>query len=257
MEKAGIDKAIVFGVDWGIPLGEPKIAISDYNKYIADTAKDYPDKLIPFFSIDPRRSNAPALFEKALTTWEMRGLKLHPSTGYFPDGEDCYKLFKIADQYNVPVITHSGYIMGLKGRTARPGYFDAPTSDFPDLLFSFAHLNGGNIDELLNIMFMKPNIFCDISAHGQILMANSPPDFYRQLRYTMNLQGVSTRVMFGSDWPITASLMSLANWVQSIKNLEDPKVTTLLEPLGYRRFKSKEIKQILGTNAIDFLKLKA
>ncbi|MFX1450980.1 MAG: amidohydrolase family protein [Promethearchaeota archaeon] len=253
METARIDKTIIFPLDWGLALGEPKNSIIDYNKFIADAAKEYSDKFIPFFSIDPRRPNAEKLFEKALTTWEMKGLKLHPSTGYLPDSEDCYKLFKIADDYKVPIITHSGYIMGLKGRTARPEYFDAPTTDFPKLRFSFAHLFFGNVDELVPLMFMKPNIYCDISAHGQILMMNSPPDLYRQLRYAMNHEGVSSRVMFGSDWPITASIMSLAKWVETIENLKSQKVSDILDKYGYHRFKNKEINQILGLNASKFL----
>jgi len=255
MGEAGIDKAVVYGVDWGLALGEPKIAIQEYNKFIAENAKDYSDKLIPFFTIDPRRAGAAELFEKALTTWEMKGLKLHPSTGYMPDGEDCYKLYRIADQYKVPIITHSGYIMGLKGRTARPEYFDGPTSDFPNLKFSFAHLNFGNVAELVGMMFMKPNTYCDISAHGQILMMNSPPDLYRELRFVMNFEGVSERVMLGSDWPITVNIMTLARWVETIKNLKSDKVTALLENLGYKRFREKEINQILGKNAANFLKL--
>ncbi|NVM01184.1 MAG: amidohydrolase family protein [Candidatus Helarchaeota archaeon] len=255
MEEAKIDKSIIYPVDWGLALGEPKISINDYNKFIADAAKDSPDKLIPFFSIDPRRANAEKLFEKALTTWEMKGLKLHPSTGYLPDGKECYKLYKIADEYKVPIITHSGFIMGLKGRTARPEYFDAPTTDFPEVLFSFAHLNFGKVDELVAMMFMKPNIYCDISAHGQILMVNSPPDFYRQLRFAMNHEGVSPRVMFGSDWPITNNLMSLSKWVETIENLKNQKVSDILDKYGYRRFRNKEIKQILGINASKFLSL--
>ncbi|HUX98756.1 MAG TPA: amidohydrolase family protein [Candidatus Deferrimicrobium sp.] len=256
MDEAGIDKAVVFGVDWGIPLGEAKIPINDYNKFIAETAKQYPDRLIPFFTIDPRRDKASDLFEKALTTWEMKGLKLHPSTGYLPDGEKCYKLYEIADRYHVPIITHSGYIIGLKGRTARPEYFDAPTTDFPNIKLSFAHLNFGNIDDLVSMMFMKPTIYTDISGHGQILMMNSPPDFYRQLRFTLNHEGVSDRVMFGSDWPSTSNIMPLSKWVKTINDLSDPKVTTILENLGYRRFRSKEIKQVLGTNVEHFLKEK-
>ncbi|MHA1277489.1 MAG: amidohydrolase family protein [Candidatus Helarchaeota archaeon] len=256
MEKAGIDKTIVFGVDWGIPLGEPKINIEEFNKYVADSALEYPDKLVPFFTIDPRRKNAPEIFEEYLTKWEMKGLKLHPSTGYFPDGTPCYELYKIAFEYRVPIITHMGYIIGLKGKTARPEYFDAPTTDFPMLKFSFAHLNYGNIDELTGMMFMKPNIYCDISAHGQILMMNSPPDFYRQLRFVMNFEGVSSRIMFGSDWPITENIFSLARWVEIVRNLSNPKVSTLLENLGYKKFRSKEIRDILGKNAVQFLEMK-
>ena len=86
--------------------------MEDLNKFIADNAKEYSDKFIPFFTIDPRRPNATKMFETALTKWEMKGLKLHPTTGYYPDGEECCKLFEIADKYQVPVITHTGYLTG-------------------------------------------------------------------------------------------------------------------------------------------------
>ncbi len=254
MDGAGIDKAVVFGVDWGLALGEPKIPIEEFNKYIADSAKEYSDKLIAFFTIDPRRPKAPELFEKALTTWEMKGLKLHPTTGYHPDGEKTYELYKIAENYQVPVTTHIGYTIALKGRTAQVEYFDAPTTDFPSIDFNFAHFNDGDTEVLVNMMFMKPNIYCDISAYGQILMMNSPPDFYRQLRFAMNHGGVSARVMFGSDWPMTNNALPLAKWVSTIQNLTDPKITTILEKYGYRKFKNKEIKQILGKNAEQFMK---
>lgn len=256
MEEAGIDKAIVFGVDWGLALGEPKIQIHDFNKFVADAAKEYPDKFIPFFTIDPRRPNASQELEMALTTWEMKGLKLHPSTGYLPDSEECYELYKIADQYQVPIITHTGYIIGLKGRTARPEYFDGPTTDFPNIRLSFAHLNFGGIDELIGMMFMKPNVYCDISAHGQILIMNSPSDLYRQLRFVMNHEGCSNRVMFGSDWPTTSNIMPLSKWVETIKNLQGEKVSNLMENWGYKRFRNKEIDQILGKNAVNFLNMR-
>ncbi len=256
IEAASIDKSIIFGVDWGLALGEPKIPINEYNKFIADSAKEHPSTLIPFFTIDPRRPKADDLFEKALTKWEMKGLKLHPSTGYLPDGEDCYKLFKIANEYEVPIVTHTGYIIGLKGRTARPEYFDAPTTDFPHLQFSFAHLNYGSVNDLVEMMFMKPNTYCDISAHGQISIMNSPADFYRQLRFAMNHEGVSSRVMFGSDWPTVSNIMSLAKWVETIKNLNDQKISEILNKFGYAKFKNKEINQILGKNAVKFLNLK-
>lgn len=255
MDEANIDKAIVFGNDWGLLLGEAKISINDFNIFIADAAKDYPDKLIPFFTIDPRRPKAEELFETALTKWEMKGLKLHPTTGFHPDGEECYNLFEIANRYNVPIITHMGYIVGLKGRTARPEYFDSPTTDFPDLLFSFAHLNYGGIDDLVGMMFAKSNVYCDISAHGQILMMNSPTDFYRQLRFVMNHQGCSARVMLGSDWPSTTNIMTLSKWVETIQNLKNEKVSEILDKLGYNKFKNKEIDQILGKNATKFLSL--
>jgi len=254
MDEAGIDKAVVFGVDWGLALGEPKTSIKNYNKYIAKATKEYPDRLIGFFTIDPRRENALELFEKAISDWGMKGLKLHPTTGFLIDGQESRAILEKAIELDVPVISHLGYILALKGYLAKPKYFDLITTDYPELKISLAHLNYGEVDDLLSLMFSKTNVFCDISAHGQILVMNSPPDFYRQLRYFMNFEGVKDRVMFGTDWPMTSNIMSLKKWVETIEDLGNEKITQILNNLGYKKFKKSEISKILYKNAERFLK---
>ncbi|TFF88761.1 MAG: hypothetical protein EU549_02385 [Promethearchaeota archaeon] len=253
MDEAGIDKTVVFGVDWGLALGEPKVSIMDYNKYVADASKEYPDKLIGFFTIDPRRKNAINLFEKAIYKWEMKGLKIHPSTGYLINGPEVRNLFEKALEFKIPIISHLGYLIGLKGYLAKPMFFDEISTDYPELKISLAHLNYGEIDDLLSLMFSKSNIYCDFCAHGQILMMNSPVDFYKQIRYFMNFEGVKDKVMFGSDWPMTSNIMSLKDWVDTVKNLRSEKITNLLDHLGYKKFKNSEIKRMLGKNAQNFL----
>ena len=254
MNEAGIDKSVVFGVDWGLALGEPKISIEAFNKYIANACKNYPDRLIGFFTIDPRRKKAVDLFEKAIIKWDMKGLKLHPTTGYFLNGTEARDLFKKAEELSVPVISHLGYIISLKGYLARPHYFDEISSDFPELRISLAHMNYGEVDDLLNLMFCKANVFCDISAHGQILTLYSPADFYRQLKYFMNFSGVQDKTMFGSDWPMVTNIMSLKNWVNTIKDLRNDEISKILDNYGYENFFSSDIENILGRNAQRFLK---
>jgi hypothetical protein len=253
MDQAGIDKTVVFGVDWGLALGEPEVKINDYNKYIVKSCEKYPDRLIPFFTIDPRREKASQLLETAIKDWGMKGLKLHPSTGYDINGPKALEIFNKALELNIPIISHLGYLIGLKGRSAKPEFFDDISTDFPNLKISLAHLNYGSVDDLLSLMFSKTNIYCDFCAHGQILMMNSPPDLYKQLRYFMNFEGVKDRVMFGSDWPMTSNIMSLKDWVSTIRNLRSEKVSALLDNLGYKKFKNSEIKKLLGKNAEGFL----
>jgi hypothetical protein len=183
----------------------------------------------------------------------MKGLKLHPSTGYDINGPKALEIFNKALELNIPIISHLGYLIGLKGRSAKPEFFDDISTDFPNLKISLAHLNYGSVDDLLSLMFSKTNIYCDFCAHGQILMMNSPPDLYKQLRYFMNFEGVKDRVMFGSDWPMTSNIMSLKDWVSTIRNLRSEKVSALLDNLGYKKFKNSEIKKLLGKNAEGFL----
>jgi predicted TIM-barrel fold metal-dependent hydrolase len=56
MDEAGIDKSILLTVDYGLApgLSKPKFSIEEYNKWVADAADQYPDRLIAFAGVDPR-----------------------------------------------------------------------------------------------------------------------------------------------------------------------------------------------------------
>ena len=58
MEMAGIDKTLMFLFDVGMLVGEPEVSIHDQNAAVFKMASKYPDKIIPFVSIDPRRPDA-------------------------------------------------------------------------------------------------------------------------------------------------------------------------------------------------------
>lgn len=254
MIEAGIEKAVTFGVDWGLLLGEAKVPIDDYNKIVSETAKNYPDKLIPFYTIDPRRKGAVEKFERAITRDGMKGLKIHPTTGYLVTGEDAYKLFRKAVELDVPVLSHMGYLAGLLGGLSQPHYFDQVTFDFPDLRLCVAHMNQGNIAELITLLDARANLYVDISAHGQIALYRHPNEFHVQLRKVLN--HAEDRVMFGSDWPATTNAMSLQKFVQTLKDLpSNERTTQILRNLGYKKFKNSEIKKILGKNAEKFLRI--
>jgi len=62
MDKAGVDKSVIFGVDYGLVYGEPPMNIFDTNKHYAKAAQRHPDRFIPFveaaFSHENRGRNA-------------------------------------------------------------------------------------------------------------------------------------------------------------------------------------------------------
>jgi hypothetical protein len=90
MDEAGVDKTVIFGVDYGLLFGEPPIHIFDQNKLYADAAKRHEGRLIPFMAIDPRRNGALKHCEQAFYEWGMKGFKLHAGVGYMPDDPVCY-----------------------------------------------------------------------------------------------------------------------------------------------------------------------
>ena len=254
MDKANIDKTVIFGCDWGLYLGEAEKSIIELNEYVMEAQKEYPDRLIGFFTIDPRRKDSEKIFEEFINKG-LKGLKLHPTTGYLADGSEAFKLYKKAIEHDVPILSHLGYITGLLGNLARPKYFDKVTTEMPDLKICLAHMNYGEIDDLISLMFSKANVFCDISAHGQIAFSNSPSTFYLQLKELLNYSVIQKKVMFGSDWPMTNSLITLKKWKKTIENLpSNEKANEILDHFGHKRFNELEIKKVLGKNAQNFLK---
>jgi predicted TIM-barrel fold metal-dependent hydrolase len=54
MEEAGIDKTVILALDGHIAF-TANLTYKDYNNYVANIVNEYPDKLIGFAGIDPRR----------------------------------------------------------------------------------------------------------------------------------------------------------------------------------------------------------
>lgn len=248
MEEAGIDVSVIFPVDFGLALGDPEVSISEVNRLYAELGRKHPDKLIPFATVDPRREGAADLFEKCVTDWGMRGLKLHPSAGFYPNQKEVYPLLETAQAHNLPVIIHSGSMMvPLRSKYSQTIHLDDLGVDFPDLPIIAAHAGGmfGH-RQMLSLMSIKLNFMADFSA-WQIYAQRDYNGFCRALRDFLNFTEPE-RILFGSDSPSFRSIMSNADWVQLIRDL--PKKS----PDGIT-FTEDEIGLVLGGNAQRLLGL--
>ena len=86
MEKAGIDKTVVFLFDTGLLTGEPEVSIEEQNKIIFKAAKKYPDKIIPFVHIDPRRRGAIKFVKKCCRRMGSKRIKAASGRRIQPGG---------------------------------------------------------------------------------------------------------------------------------------------------------------------------
>ena len=248
MDEAGIDKSVIFPVDFGLALGDPEVPIETVNEKFAKLAQKYPDRLCAFAGIDPRRKGALDLWKRCVEEWGMKGLKLHPSAGFYPNQQEVYPLLEKASAWKVPVLIHSGSMMvPLRSKYSQPIHFDDLGADFPDLAIIAAHA-GGNFSytQMISIMSVKLNIWADISA-WQVLAVKSYPAFCRSLRDLLDFVEPD-RILFGSDSPSFRSIMSNRDWVQLIKDL--PRKA----PQGIP-FSDDEIAAVLGGNARKLLGL--
>lgn len=238
MDAAGVDRSCIFCVDYAAITGEPGVTIEDQNRMVSEAAQRFPDRLIPFFSIDPRRAGAVDMFRRSVEELGMRGLKLHPSAGFFPYDDACYPLYEACVEYGMPVIIHTGSQPApMKVRFCKPSYVDDVAADFPSLPIVMAHVGHSWWPEALLVAGIKPNVYFDFSG-WQIAFNEHPEDFYRMLRRVIDDVG-PWRVFFGTDGPYLNVLCPLERWVQVVREPD-------LSPCPEVSFTDEEKRIIMG-----------
>ncbi len=245
MEEAKIDKSIVLPLDWGILLGEPSVSIEEQHRRIAEIANKNNGKIVPFVGIDPRRKNAIEMIRYFLEDYKMQGIKLYPATGYDLQHDKFRPVFEAALDYDVPVLIHSGYSFGpFLSKYCDPSIFDYLCATYPTVKFVAAHLGAGHLEQLCWLGYAKPNLYTDCSLM-QIRARQNYLDFAGNIRLACDLFG-SRRVLFGTDWPFSQSVMSndeYANEFRKLKSLDSDSI----------KFAGYEVKQILGESADELL----
>jgi hypothetical protein len=188
----GVDKAIVFG------LHAKKAGCVVPNEYVADYANRHPDKVIGFASVDPNRADAARELRRCVRDLGLRGLKLGPTYQQFdPRSERAARVFRLAEELRLPVITHQGATFVRKAplRYAQPSQLEDVALRFPDLTMVVAHLGHPWEDETAVLIRKQPNLFADISA-----VHPRPFRLYQKLM-TFAEYRVLDKIVFGSDFP--------------------------------------------------------
>jgi predicted TIM-barrel fold metal-dependent hydrolase len=173
------------------------------NKYAAEMAQAYPERLIPFGGIDPRIvRDVDVEMDRILGDLGIRGIKIHPPhqllhvNDYLRDKElrGLATVYEKCIEYDVLLMVHTGTSIfpRARNRYGNPLDIDDLLVDFPDLKVIIAH--GGRplwMDEAYFVLRHSPNVYLDISS--------VPPK--RLLEYFPWIERVAARSMFGSDWP--------------------------------------------------------
>jgi predicted TIM-barrel fold metal-dependent hydrolase len=246
MDEAGIDRQAVFGVDFGLALGEPEVPIQEVNRRLADFRDDNPDRIWAFATIDPRRQGAADHIETALGDWGMDGLKLHPTAGFYHHDKETYRVLEVAKRHDVPVLTDTGPVFApLYSKYSHPGNLDEVLSDFPELDVIAAHMSFEWWRDLHAVAASKvnANLYVDISG-WQERCKERPDEFATAVRRLMDAVG-SDRMLFGTDDPAFDPVHPKEEWLENVQALADRET----EPT----FTAAEIDRLLGENALDLL----
>ena len=216
MDKAGIDKSVIFGVDWAYAVtGEPRTNNREQNRIHADMAQKWNSRLIALAALDPRRPDILEQATEAIEEWGMKGFKLHPSAGFYPNDPVCFPLYEKCVDWGVPIVFHSG---GLEfhWEFGQPMYIASAAERYPEVKMVMAHAGTESWQQALLAATALPNVYLDISVRQLDYRVNSEK-FYEWLRNLIDWAG-PWKILFASDTPLPTFWVSQDEWVNAINN---------------------------------------
>lgn len=251
MDEAGINKTVIVGLDYDFKF-KGKLNFRGYNDKVAEFRDQYPDRLIPFAGIDPRRGReALDELERCIVDLGFKGVKLWPLTGFYPDDLAFYPFYERIQELGVAVFCHTGEgPTGTYLKYCKPVYVDKIAVDFPKIKFILAHIGKPWVSEAISVANKNPNVYLDISSWEPVLKM-APASFIQTMVEAKMTCGVE-KILFGTDWPLFTPILSLQKWVKGIQKM---KVPAPLQLMGLPEFTEEEKTKVLGKNAMRVLNL--
>ena len=204
MDKAGIDVSVAVGYGW-TDAGVARTS----NDYILDEAREHPDRIVPFCSVNPLWG-LPAVEEvRRCVEAGARGIgELHPDTQGIisADLATLAPVLDAARELGIPTLIHAsepvGHAYPGKG-TVTPDMLEVLVRAYPDNTFVFAHFGGGMPFYALmpEVAASLANVYFDSAAF---------PYLYRPEVFQTAVTACGAgRVLFASDYPLVTQTRAL------------------------------------------------
>ena len=238
MDECKVEKAVILGKDYGTLGDQQHSNLPD--EQTADFVKTHPDRFIGFTGIHPDRGEKHNLerVERAVNDFGLKGIKINPHAGHYPNDERLYPIYEKATELAIPVVFHTGVkapTEGTRVKYCQPIFLDDVAVDFPDMTIIIAHAGYPWVEESILVGLYAGNVYADISTLTQIEGVMGIDVVLPTLRKLVSAWGAQ-RVLFGSD---------------GIFNLED----TISAVNSADFLSDSDKKNILGKNAKEILKL--
>ncbi len=176
MDAAGVDKAVACSLGQMID-----------NDFIAATIDKYPDRIIGFGQVDPRRPDAINELRRCAGELMLRGVKLHPTMhGYhFADHGLLDPVFRACADLGLVVLVNA-----LDDPFCAPLAFEEISRGFPDVPLLVAHMGTvWNVMEAILVAERNSQIYLETSGTQLI-----------EVKMAYSRLGPEKLVM-GTDWP--------------------------------------------------------
>lgn len=195
-----VDKAVILHV------AQTDVGRAENNRN-AELARRWPEKLVPFGSVNPRFPDALDEFKRGVKELGLKGFKLSPIYQRFhPMDADACRIYAQAQEWEIPLIFHTATAQAadVPLKYASPLLFDDVAWAFPRLKIVMAHMGHPWQKECIVMMRKHPNVYTELSGTFY-----RPWDLYQSLASAMDW-GQTHKIMFGTDWPITTATETMA-----------------------------------------------
>lgn len=152
-----------------------------------------------------------ASLEADLVAGKYRCIKIYLGYVHQYATDPAYQpAYRLAEKYGVPVVFHTGDTDSRRAKLkfADPLTIDEVAVDHPNVTFVLAHAGNPWIESAAEVAYKNPNVVLDGSAFliGDLkTVAPEQIETYlvAPVRWIFNYIGDPTKLMFGTDWPLT------------------------------------------------------
>lgn len=210
-------RGVLLAWDAQTATGRPPVT----NDWVAGVCARYPDRFIPFASVDPWKGEA-AITEarRAVRELGMRGFKFQQAAMAFnPADRRFFGLWEEISALGVPCLFHVG-TTGLGAGTpggggmeldyVRPIHLDTVAAHFPDLVIVCAHPAFPWQDEMSAMALHKSNIHFDLSGWA--------PKYFPETLMRDVKGRLQEKALFGTDYPF----IEPERWLREFEQLGVP-----------------------------------
>jgi len=179
LDEANVQRAILLSYPPdAIRFINPETQL-DRLKTVLETCETYPDRLVPFYFIDPLEEDAIDQVERAVESG-IRGFKVIPK-GYFPRDPIPMKVFERIGQLEKPILFHAGISYGGMSFNSRPADYEL-LLEVPKLKFILAHVAWPWHDECIALYGKWNWLKSNGRTTAEMFIDSSPgtPKLYRE-----------------------------------------------------------------------------
>lgn len=259
MDKSKIDMSVLLGNDqadagYKHPWVDPSIMAVPVNlndEELSCYCNQYPNRLIGFTSINPDRYKPHKKVERAVKEFGMKGVKLYPHSGFYPNDMRLNLVYEKCAELDIPVMIHTG-IKAVSWQSLKynnPVYVDDVATNFPDLKIVMCHGGYPWVEEFMVVAYSNPNVWVDLTFLDYIENTYKNPGLTENtVKRLINLIGPE-RILWGTEGPY----MNLP-----LFGSHGPEYYLESQEFLVRRFdfiSEKDKKNILGENARKLLRI--